>query len=474
MIDIRCNAVATRWLPAAVLGLSALGVSAPAWAYIDWSLNGYTGYDTNPGRVENDAHGSATLFGGGTLTIDESRPRLDAKVGANVGYLEFLTGGYKGQVSGAASADARYAIVPETFFWSVSDHFGQGTANILAPATPDNRIQVNSFLTGPTLVLPLNSVTRFKADARVGIDTYSGSTLPNDSRYTGSLAFIRQLSPASDVSLNGDYLKVNYRSTTISPITAPGEIPIPDYASLGDYDRESAYIRYETHNVRTKWSVDVGVAKVNQDGRNFSSPLFRGSWDHKVSPHWSVNLSGGREYTDGAETFGNAIDHSGIPLPNVPPSNVFYSTQSLPLTNQPLRADSARAGLAYGGTRSTLSGSVSVTRDRYLLVPVSDDNRTGGDISFTRRLTPYSDLHLGASYQDRNFINFGQSDKTTYLTAYYSLQLDPSVSLYAGYDYEKRVSTASYGYVDNRVTIGIRYMPSHHTGAKAGDAKTYH
>ena len=475
MTKSRRHGVSLRALCATVLGLGAMAVCTSASAYVDWSLNGYAGYDTNPGRSEHDAQGSATLFGGGTVTIDESRPRLDAKVGANLGYLDYLEHGFRGQINGAASADLRYALVPETLYWSLSDRFGQGTANVLAPATPDNRIQVNTFLTGPTLILPLNSVTRFKADARFGLDTYSGNALPNDARYTGSLALIRQLSPASDVSLNGDYLKVNYRSYSGNPGTLlPGELTPAQYASLGDYDRESLFVRYETRNPRTRWNIDVGAAKVNQSGQTFNSPLVRVAWDHKVSARWSVNLSGSHEYTDGAEAFGNAIDHSGIPLPNVPPSNTFNSTQSLPLTNQPMRTDSGRAGLAYNTTRTLFSGGVTVARDHYLLVGTSDDNRTGGDASITRRLTPYSDLHLGASYLDRRFPTLGQGDKTTDLSALYNWQVDPSVSVYAGYDYEKRTSTASYSYVDNRIVLGVRYTPSHHASQKPVESKTFH
>ena len=183
-----------RRLAAAVLvALSAATVPGLASATVDWTLDGNVGYDTNPGRVSHDPKGSATLYGGGTLTVDESRPRLDAKVGANVGYLEYLTGGYGGQPLGSASADLRYALIPKTLFWSLDDRFGQGTSNVLAPASPSNRVNVNTFSTGPSLVLPLNSVTRMQADARYGIDTFGGGTLPDDTRYTGSLGLIRQM-----------------------------------------------------------------------------------------------------------------------------------------------------------------------------------------------------------------------------------------------------------------------------------------
>lgn len=448
---------------AAILGCAAGVAALPAHAYVDWSLNGQTGYDTNPGRVEEGAKGSATLYGGGTLTIDESRPRLDAKVGANVGYQDYLEGGYSGQVIGSASVDLRYALIPQVLFWSLDDHFGQGTANVLAPASPANRIQVNTFTTGPTLVLPINSVTRVRANALFGVDSYSGNALPDDTRYSGGLALVRQLTPLTDVSLNADYLKVKYGSYAGYESTTGNSPTQPDLASLGDYQRESVYARYEANNRRTIWNIDVGAARVSQAGQSFSSPLVRGSWDHKVSAYWRVNFAAAREYTDGAEQFGTAVDHSGIPLPSAPPSGVLYTTQTLPLTNQPLRSDNARGGVQWQATRTSFTAGVTVARDRFLIASNSDDNRTGVDAGFMRRLTPYSDIHLGASYQSRQFIGVGESDKTTYLNANYSWQFEPSFQLYAGYNYEKRVSTANFSYTDNRVVIGLRYAPVHHT-----------
>ena len=442
----------------------AAGVSGTADAYIDWSLNGQVGYDDNPGRVEHGAQGSTTAYVGATVAVDESRPRLDTTIGANIGYLDYLQGGYTGQVNGSASVDIRYALVPKVLFWTVDDHFGQGTANVLAPASPENRIQVNTFTTGPTLVLPLNSVTRVRADARVGFDTFSDETLPNDTRYTGSLALIRQLTPLSDLSLNGDYTKVSYRYGSGD---YTGQFPGETSAALesyGDYDRESAFVRYETSNKRTRWNVDLGAARINQDGQTFNSPLVRAAWDHKVSAFWSVNLAGGREYTDGAQAFGTAIDRSGIPLPNTPPSGNVYTTQTLPLTNQPMRTDSGRAGIAFVGTRTTFNAGVDVARDRFVLAIESDDNRTGADFGVTRRLTPYSDLHAGASYQVRQFVGIGESDRTTYGNVLYNYRIDPSFQLYCGYNFEKRVSTSYYSYTDNRVMIGVRYTPTHRTG----------
>lgn len=444
-----------------VLALVTALAATPGLASVDWSLNGSLGYDDNPGRLEHGGKGSATAFFGGALTVDESRPRLDAKAGANVGYEEFLSGGYSGQFVGSLSADIRYAIIPKTLFWSLDERFGQGTANVLAPATPGNRLDVNNFSTGPTLVLPLNTLTRLQADARVGFDSYGRSVLPNDTRYTGSLALIRQISPLSSVSLNGDYTKLKYGTyPTTALVPLPGEPP-PNYAALGDFDRESAFLRYLTHGKRDTFTFDAGAARVKQNNQTFDSPLVRFDWSHQLSGWWNLDLAGGREYTDGALNFGNSVQHSGIPLPNQPPPGVFYGTQNLPLTNQPMRTDSLRAGAAFTTTRTTFTLGGTLARDRFVIVKYDDDNRYGVDAGVTRRLTPFSDLHVGASYQVRQFLTLGVDDKTTYGNVVYNWQFDPSFQLFTGYNFEKRSSTAHYGYTDNRVYVGLRYTPTH-------------
>lgn len=441
---------------AAVLG-GFLGAPA-ARATVDWSLNGSVGYDDNPGRVSSGESGSATAFLGGQLTVDEHRPRLDATAGANIGYQEFLSGGYTGQFVGSVSADIRYALVPKMLFWSADERFGQGTANVLAPASPSNRVDVNTFSTGPTLILPLNSVTRIQADARIGLDSFGGNTLPDDTRYTGSLALIRQLSPLSTLSLNGDYTKVDYGSFSgYNPAIDP-----VDYAALGDYERESAFVRYVTRGKRDTLTFDVGAARVKQDNQTFDSPLARMDWNHRLSGWWSLDLSAGREYTDGALNFGNAVDHSGIPLPNQGPTGILYTTQNLPLTNQPMRSDYGRASLAFSSVRTTFTVGANYARDRFVIVQADDDNRYGADVGVTRRMTPFSDIHVGVAYQVRQFVYLNDNDKTTYANVMYNWQFDPSFQFFAGYNFEKRDSTAGYSYTDNRVFIGLRYTPTHH------------
>lgn len=442
----------------------ALG-SLPAGAVVDWSLNGSTGYDTNPGRLLSGSSGSATLFGGGTLTVDEHRPRLDTTVGANLGYQEYLSGGYRGQVVGSVVGSLRYALIPKTLFWSIDDTFGQGTTNALAAATPSNRTNVNVFSTGPTLILPLNSVTRLQADARYGRDTYENGYQPNDDRYTGSLGLIRQLSTLSSLGLNLDYAKVVYSSRN-GNLATPG-LPGNLYQAA-DYDRQSAFMRYTTGDKRNTLSLDAGASKVSQSGQTFNSPLVRLNLSHKVSSFWSVAASGGREFTDGAQNFASSVSRSGVPLPNTPPAGVPQTTQTLPLTNQPLRTDSGSASATYQAVRTTLSFGAGLAHDRFLITTRSDDNRTNANVSFSRRLSPFTDLHLGATYEYRDFINIGVSDRTTFANATYGWQIDPVFRVYAAYNYEKRnSSTHVYSYTDNRIVIGVTYTPQRHARGSA-------
>ncbi len=441
--------------------VTALGVAAaaPASAFVDWSLTGSAGYDDNPERAARSSSGSGTLYGGGTLTIDEKRPRLDALVGANIGYLEYLKGGYSGQLLGSVKADLRYALIPKTLFWSLDDTFGQGAQNALAAATPQNRTNVNIFSTGPSLVLPINSITRFTADARLGIDTYQSGYQPNDVRYTGSVGVVRQLSTASSLALNGEYLKVNYSQN--SSVASNPLAPLTDY-SAADYDRQSAYLRYLTGDKRNTLTADLGVSKVKQNNETFNSPLARLNLTHKVTAYWSVGVGAAREFTDGAQNFAGSVGNSGLPLPGEPPPGVNHTTQTLPLTNQPLKSDSGSASATYTAARTSFSVGGSVAHDRFLTADRSDDNRTDGNVSFSRRLSPHSDLHLGASYEYRDFINIGTSDHTIYGNATYTWQFEGAYRVYGAYNYEKRSSSSGiYSYTDNRISIGITYAPVH-------------
>ena len=92
-------------------------------------------------------------------------------------------------------------------------------------------------------------------------------------------------------------------------------------------------------------------------------------------------------------------------------------------------------------------------------------------MSFSRRLSPFTDLHLGASYEYRDFIRIGVSDRTTYANATYSWQIDPAFRVFTSYNYEKRSSSAGiYSYTDNRFVLGVTYTPQHHAPVGAGAA----
>lgn len=452
---------------AAVLLVGILGLASSARATVDWSLNGSVGYDANPDRVAVDPHGSGTLFGGGTLTVDELRPRLTAQVGANLGYIEYLSGGLGGQVIGSLVADLRYALVPKQLFWVFDDRFGQGTANTLAPPSIGNRENVNVLSTGPSLVVPLTDLNRFQADARFGATTFSSSDLPDNYRYSGTVSLIHKLSLISALSLSGDYTRVNYSGVSALTINQPGSnggpsIPVTD-TGYGDYDRENVYVGYRSNNKITVLSLDLGVGRVTQNGTDYDAPLVRFSISQRVSPYWTVGLSASQQYTDGSENFSAAIDHSGVPLPGSTPPGVTQGTQTLPLTSQPTRTEQVRATSSWLTTRTLLSADVAAARDRYLVDSQNDDNRINADLGLTRRLTRRSDLHLGARYERREYPVYGATDKTATLNGTYSWQFDPNFQFYTSYVFEKRNSTiGEYAYIDNRFVIGLRYTPTHY------------
>ncbi len=115
------------------------------------------------------------------------------------------------------------------------------------PTTPGNLEDINYVSTGPDLALRMGGTGFVDASVRMARATYQTSPF-NSSRVLGSLAAGLQLSARSSVSLNGAAERVLFDNTVVN----------------GDFNRTSAYVRYEIQGARTE--------------------LVGGSWRHQNQP----------------------------------------------------------------------------------------------------------------------------------------------------------------------------------------------
>ena len=270
--------------------------------------------------------------------------------------------------------------------------------------TPGNIEYVNYVSTGPDFALRMGGTGFLDASVRVARSIYQTSPF-NSNRVLGSLAAGLQLSARSSVSLNGVAERVLFDNTVVN----------------GDFNRSSAYVRYDIEGARTILSVDLGATKITQNASAGTStvivspsgspitvpetipqsaysttgPLARVALTRKLSSAASLTLSGGRELTDGISSFGS-IQSGALGVVGTVPAL---------LTSSSYTSTFGSVGWVYERNRTTIGVSGRWERDVYISQPQFDLTRGGVQINVKRKLSRAFTLQLLGSYYKNDYFN---------------------------------------------------------------------
>jgi hypothetical protein len=394
--------------------------------------------------------------------------RLDVDAKGDFSYFDYLQSAFGSQLVGRFDGVAHVALIPQRLTWVFQDDFGQASVDPFVPTTPGNLENINYFSTGPDLHLRLGGTGFFDLGARYARAQYATSPF-NSNRYLGTVGAGLQLSARSSVSLNGAFERVMFENTLVN----------------GDFDRSSAYARYEIQGARTGLSVELGATKITQDGssgRNVigqdpnglpityvvtipqsasstTGPLARIALTRRLSTAASLTLSGGRELTDGGSSF------SGIQAGAI---GVVGTASSL-LTSSSYTSDFASVGWDYKRNRTTVRVSGRWERDVYPGQPQLDLTRGGVEFLVGRKLTRALTLQAVGRYGKNNYVNAtpatlqGGSPKFDDVLIAGALvwRHGRSVELKLRAEHSERTNSTvvdnSYG--ENRVFLTIGYRP---------------
>ena len=179
-----------------------------------------------------------------------------------------------------ANADLRYLFVPGRFEWVLTESFGQSEIDPFAASTPDNRENINYFTTGPDFTVRLGSVGSLTLFGRYSMTQFEDSNF-DDERLLGGLSLGRDLSARSNVSLNATAERVEF----------------DDQTAGSDYDRQSAFLRYEIEGARTTIGAGSGrTARFTTTATTSSSPLFELDISRDLSQRSVLTFRGGVQF----------------------------------------------------------------------------------------------------------------------------------------------------------------------------------
>jgi len=416
-------------LLAAVASLGAEPASAAA-----------PGYEIQVGVIESD--NIERLPSGGTdqtigvadlgFTWHDKQPLLDADVDADVSHLSYFQHTYADEFIGNFLGTAKVNIAPDLLSWEIVDDFGQIPLAPLDPITPGNRENINYLSTGPTLSLPLGHTTQLDLTGQYGRVDYQVTSPLDSTILSGGAGLVHELSSASSLSLNARDDTFHFANTQQNP----------------DYDRQEAFVRFDTKGSRTTLDLELGYSRLRMSGASSSTPLGRLELTRRVSASSTIGVAFGHDYSDGATSFRLVQSVGGATL----------NTQPIVAAEVPFIGNYGTLTWNFQHARTTLALSASYFRDRYDTDETLNNDRTVIDARLARQITPTLQLALTEYLVRWQFATQNEDTTTTDSALLMTWHVGARISVFVAYNLAKGNSNIpTFGYTENRVWLSIGY-----------------
>lgn len=370
---------------ARILAATIAAIVAPAAQAADFQYGVAVGIGNsdNIRRVPTAEESETIATAGLDLRLLREGSRLDADVTLDLSYFDYQDGSYDSEVTGLANIDLNAAIVPGRFEWMLVDNFGQSQLDPFAVSTPENRENINYFTTGPDFTMRLGSVASATLFGRWSATNFEDSAF-DDERLMGGLSVGRELSNRSEISVN---------------VTTEA-VEFDDPLAGSDFDRHSAFLRYDVDGARTRIGLEAGYTEIDGATTSNNSPLFGLDLERDLSERSTLSLSAGVRSSDSSA----ALRAGGDPGGGLPGQIS---------TGDPFETRHASLGWQFRAQRTEFSLSAGWLEDVYETLGFLDRTRHNFRASARRQLTPRMSLSADAAFDRSEFDIAGQDDEET-------------------------------------------------------------
>lgn len=361
----------------------ALIVGAPARAEISASAEAGVGYSDNITRV-SDNESSETI---GTMGLDllwqERTRRLRGDAIVDLSYFEYMDNTYDSELVGTANGTLAFGIVPEKLNWVVQDSFGQAQSDPFQASTPGTREDLNYFTTGPDLTMRFGSTGFGRLFGRWSSTNYETSPLDAE-RTTAGVALGRRASARSELSLNAVTESVDF-----------------DDPQNVDFDRDSAFIRWQLDASRTTLDANVGYTWLERDGSDKEgSALINIHIARELTASSTLSLTLGQQLGDAGDSLRGQL--SG--------TVVGGGAGQITATSDPFESQLVSLDWGYSRGRTGFSLGASHIEDQYETQTQFDRKRDVFSAGFSRRMASTLTLDVRASLESEKFTNANQEN----------------------------------------------------------------
>ncbi len=371
-------------------GLIALTLASGASAAeLEYGVDVGIGTSDNIARVPANAAESETIATAGVdFRLQREGSLVNADVDLDLSYFDYRDDTFDSEVTGMAQANVLLAFIPNRFEWVLQDSFGQTELSPFAAATPANRENINYFTTGPNFRMRLGSAGVLTVFGRYSMTDFEDTPL-DDERMTGGITLARELSARSSLSFNAVSERIEFDNSLFG----------------SNFDRQSAYLRYDIEGARTRIGAEAGYTELHDQGVTSSSPLLELDIARDISERSTVTLRGSVRSSDAASALrADNVIGGGVP-----------GQQGQVSTADPFETRNVTLAWQFDTTRTGVTLSAGYEKDVYENLSLLDRSRDVYQASAYRQITPRIRLTALASRFANDYGSAGFEDEETHL-----------------------------------------------------------
>lgn len=434
-----CLNVRRRSVRLILASLGILGVAPGAQAEVAYGLEARLGRSDNIGRVQDAEQSETIAVAGLNVSWLEDSQRLEADVAVDLSYFEYLDDTFDSELLGHANGSVIVGLIPERILWTFEDSFGQAQADPFAASTPETRENINYFTTGPDFILRLGSTGFVRLFGRYSATEFESSNFDSE-RMSAGLGVGRELSSRSRLSMNAITEDIDFEN-----------------AVNADYERQSAFLRYELQGARTEVEAQLGYTWLDSDAaQEDGGMLARLSVSREVTTSSTVYISAGRQWADASDALRESLQSPTADRPVADAGQVRITAAA-----SPAQTDDASIGWNFDRNRTAFGLSAGWRQESYETQPLLDRTSYAYDATASRQLGPSLQFGLLAAYVDEEFEGQDRTADEIRLGAFLSWRPGRNFEYALTFDrFDRDTSDGAQEYVENRAFLSVRYNPA--------------
>jgi hypothetical protein len=391
-------------------------------------------YTDNIDRLDSGGRNETIAQTGMTLSILEASRRINADVRSSLNYYDYIDNTFDSDLVGAVDALIDLSVVEGRIHWFVQENYGRTLFDPFQPDRPENWENLNFLTTGPTIVLYQGVRNDSGIDLRYSWVHYE--TRPFDNETANARFWVgREIRRDHRLSINLDVAETEYDNGGLTP----------------DYERRSAFLRYEIDRGRNLLEIDAGFTEQEILSQTDDGVMFNASWTHQISAFSQFSLNLTRQFADQANVFrfqqdtGRDIDSIG----------------DLTENGSPFLLNGIDVGYSLTGERTIFSISAGASDQEFDTQDQLDREDVRLDLFLQRNLTRSLFASIDLRFHRRELPNVSREDETRSGSLSVGYRFSDALDLAIRYTNTSQDSSSiTNKYEENRGDLTLTYIPA--------------